>query len=215
MSINFQCENCGRTLKVAEANAGKKAKCPQCEAVNLIPMLSQPAAATAGGNPFAEPAESSAMSRLAPGSRPAATPPANPSATELDAAYSSPSSNLGQNFANANNQLGGIFAPLADKVFYMRIAAWGLIIMGALYCITIIYAIIGWLPLWMGILLRNATIAIEDGQKSGNAQDFHKATKNLGTFFTILGVVTMIYMVLIAAALLFLVIFLIVGLANA
>ena len=215
MSINFQCVNCGRTLKVAEANAGKKAKCPQCESVNVIPKLTPPDASTGSGNPFADPAASSAMSRLAPGSRPAATPPANPSATELDAAYSSPMSTVGQNFAVADNQLGGVFAPLADKVFYMRVAAWGMIIMGGLYCITIIYAIIGWLPLWMGILLRNATIAIEDGQKSGNPQDFHKATKNLGTFFTIMGVVTIIYLVLIVAAILFLVLFMLIGLANA
>lgn len=37
MSISFPCTGCGRTLKVADELAGRKAKCPQCQAVLYIP----------------------------------------------------------------------------------------------------------------------------------------------------------------------------------
>ena len=37
MSISFSCTGCGRTLKVADELAGRKAKCPQCQAVLYIP----------------------------------------------------------------------------------------------------------------------------------------------------------------------------------
>lgn len=37
MSISFQCTGCGRTLKVADELAGRKAKCPQCQAILYIP----------------------------------------------------------------------------------------------------------------------------------------------------------------------------------
>ncbi len=37
MSITFSCTGCGRTLKVADELAGRKAKCPQCQAILYIP----------------------------------------------------------------------------------------------------------------------------------------------------------------------------------
>lgn len=37
MSISFSCTGCGRTLKVADELAGRKAKCPQCQTVLYIP----------------------------------------------------------------------------------------------------------------------------------------------------------------------------------
>lgn len=37
MSIQFQCGGCEQNLKVPEGTAGKKVRCPSCEAVNVIP----------------------------------------------------------------------------------------------------------------------------------------------------------------------------------
>jgi hypothetical protein len=37
MSISFSCTGCDRTLKVADELAGRKAKCPQCQAILYIP----------------------------------------------------------------------------------------------------------------------------------------------------------------------------------
>ncbi len=35
--INFKCSKCGHEYKVADEYAGKKARCKNCENVNLIP----------------------------------------------------------------------------------------------------------------------------------------------------------------------------------
>jgi len=46
VAIEFQCEHCDTTLRVSEEHAGKKAKCPKCQAINLIQagtQITQPA----------------------------------------------------------------------------------------------------------------------------------------------------------------------------
>lgn len=45
MSIEFHCNQCQSILRVADEHAGKQAKCPQCEFINMIPMSSTTAAA--------------------------------------------------------------------------------------------------------------------------------------------------------------------------
>jgi DNA-directed RNA polymerase subunit RPC12/RpoP/phage FluMu protein Com len=36
--INFWCDNCGKTMKTHDEDAGKKCKCPNCEKIITIPM---------------------------------------------------------------------------------------------------------------------------------------------------------------------------------
>ena len=60
MSIEFQCKQCQSTLRVPSEHAGKQAKCPKCEFINMIPMSTiAPAvdSANAGGpgNTFTQP----------------------------------------------------------------------------------------------------------------------------------------------------------------
>lgn len=43
MPINFSCPGCSKTLRVADENAGKLARCPDCGAVATIPATSSPA----------------------------------------------------------------------------------------------------------------------------------------------------------------------------
>lgn len=40
MPIKVTCDNCGVTLKTADSAAGKKAKCPKCQAPIVVPMPS-------------------------------------------------------------------------------------------------------------------------------------------------------------------------------
>ena len=42
MPIEFRCSVCGKLLRVADGAAGKQAKCPACQAVQLIPGASSP-----------------------------------------------------------------------------------------------------------------------------------------------------------------------------
>jgi MoxR-like ATPase len=56
--IEFPCTNCGRLLKVAASAGGKRASCPQCNAILQVPMLAD-----------------SAPSTVAPTSQPPSPPP--------------------------------------------------------------------------------------------------------------------------------------------
>ena len=44
-TIEFHCTGCGRALKVPASAAGKRASCPQCNAIVQVPATSQPQAA--------------------------------------------------------------------------------------------------------------------------------------------------------------------------
>jgi hypothetical protein len=48
MSIEIDCQGCGQRIRVAEEHAGKKARCPSCQAINPIPALS----ASLGADPI-------------------------------------------------------------------------------------------------------------------------------------------------------------------
>jgi phage FluMu protein Com len=45
MAIEFKCSQCGKLLRVPDGSAGKKAKCPSCEAVVEVPAPTPPPAA--------------------------------------------------------------------------------------------------------------------------------------------------------------------------
>jgi len=75
MAIEFRCPGCNRRLRVGEAVAGKRAKCPECGTVLIVPSASAAAPATA---PAAAPAPAP-QPRPAPGGLPpAAAPPPQP-----------------------------------------------------------------------------------------------------------------------------------------
>ena len=46
MSIEFECSQCSKTLRVAASNAGKKCRCPSCNALLAIPLSSSLAASS-------------------------------------------------------------------------------------------------------------------------------------------------------------------------
>ena len=77
MPIEFPCPQCGSTLRTPDGTTGKQAKCPQCQAVAVIPAASNPGAGD-GENPFAKPAASPSESSnpfSAPGSGSSASSP--------------------------------------------------------------------------------------------------------------------------------------------
>ena len=42
MPIEFQCSGCGNTLRVPDEHAGRQAKCPVCERISEVPLVSRP-----------------------------------------------------------------------------------------------------------------------------------------------------------------------------
>jgi len=101
-------------------------------------------------------------------------------------------------------QMGGggaavqAFRPLYEATFFINFLAWFFIITGVLYCITIVFIVVGWLPLWIGICLKNAGSSLKQGYPTGNIQLLHKASTNLATIAKIVGVLYMIMLVLFA-----------------
>jgi len=86
---------------------------------------------------------------------------------------------------------GGDMQPLVDVAGWLSLIGWFNIILGGLQCVTIIYAVIGWLPLWLGFLMKNAADKLKSGQHQA-------AAKDLSTVITIAGVITLIYIIFLA-----------------
>jgi hypothetical protein len=127
--------------------------------------------------------------------------------------YSSP-------FAAAGAPSSQVSPPSLDAVMPLyRVRGWlkflGIlnIIAGSLYCITIIGAIIGWLPLWIGILLHKAAQSLQGGVESGNAYQAAEGTQKLATVILIMGVLAAINVAIIVLYFAFIAVMIVVGAA--
>ncbi len=82
--------------------------------------------------------------------------------------------------------------PLASGTGWMKLVGIVSIIQGVLMCITIVYAIVGWLPIWMGSLVLQACSAVERAQANGDPQALKEALGKLRTYFVIQGVLILV-----------------------
>ena len=106
----------------------------------------------------------------------------------------------------SNGSLSEAIAPLAESAGWMRLIGWTSIVFGALYCLTIVGIIIAWLPIWMGFCLKNAAEQISAGSAQNDSRLIYDGNKQLKTFFTIVGVLTIINIAIMAIYLVFIVI---------
>ena len=96
----------------------------------------------------------------------------------------------------------GVIMPLANVKGWLKLIGIVQIVLGALYCLTIVGVVIGWLPIWTGVLLTKASASLENPSSPDHV---HEAMSKLGTLFTIAGVMTLIWIVLMALYVLFIV----------
>jgi 1,4-dihydroxy-2-naphthoate octaprenyltransferase len=82
--------------------------------------------------------------------------------------------------------------PLYQSKGWMKLIGVMMILYGALIALSIVGIIVAWLPLWMGILLFQAASAAEDAQVKENPDDLLNALNRLRTYFTIMGVLTLV-----------------------
>jgi hypothetical protein len=87
--------------------------------------------------------------------------------------------------------------PLASGSGWMKFLGIMFIISGILAAITIAGIIVAWLPIWIGVLLLQASSAIERANVGGEEADFRMALSKLRTYFVILGVLMLIYLAMI------------------
>lgn len=83
-------------------------------------------------------------------------------------------------------------SPLFQAKGWMKFVGVMGIITGALQAITLVGLLWAWLPIWMGVLLMQASSAIEAAERSGSAEAFAEALAKLKTYFTLMGVTMLI-----------------------
>ena len=88
--------------------------------------------------------------------------------------------------------------PLFSSRGWIKLYGWYSIISGVLLCLTIVGAIVGWLPIWMGVLLNRAASSVENAGMTGHKYSLLKSQASLKTFFTINGVLLLISLILTA-----------------
>ncbi len=88
--------------------------------------------------------------------------------------------------------------PLVEARKWLKFLGWMNIILGGIYCLTIIGIIFGWVPIWIGISLKGAGDKLEVAMHSQDSAAAHYACRDLRTVFTIVGVLAIISLVLTA-----------------
>jgi uncharacterized membrane protein len=111
-------------------------------------------------------------------------------------------SSLGQ--ATANHSVQDLSQPLASGKGWMKFVGIMFIIQGAVTALTIVGIVIAWLPIWTGVLLMQASSAIERAQLTGDSSALKESLARLRTYFIIQGV---LYLVGIVVAVLYFIFF--------
>ena len=111
-------------------------------------------------------------------------------------------SSLGQ--TPANHSIQDLSQPLASGKGWMKFVGIMFIIQGAVTALTIVGIVIAWLPIWTGVLLMQASSAIERAQMSGDSSALKESLARLRTYFIIQGV---LYLVGIVVAVLYFIFF--------
>ena len=70
------------------------------------------------------------------------------------------------------------------------------IITGVMQIFTIWGILICWLPIWMGVTLCQASSGFADAYESLRPNDLKRGAEKLATYFTIMGVITLIGMII-------------------
>jgi len=96
----------------------------------------------------------------------------------------------------ARDDLYQVLRPLLRAKGWMRFLGVMSIIGGVLYCLTIVGAIIGWLPIWIGVLFLRAAGNVETGFDAKDGRAIHDGLDNLRLLFTLQGVLVILGFVL-------------------
>lgn len=93
---------------------------------------------------------------------------------------------------DTNSLVKTLSQPLFQSRGWMKLIGIMMIIYGTLVALTVIGLIFAWLPIWLGILLFQAASSAEDAHITGNADEMLVTQKRLKTYFTIMGIITLI-----------------------
>ena len=89
-----------------------------------------------------------------------------------------------------------VSAPLYSAKGWMKFIGILLIIGGVLYALSIVGIIFAWIPIWLGILVIGATNKMDMAYHSGDKISLIEAQKKIGLYFTVYGVLILIFLIL-------------------
>lgn len=96
----------------------------------------------------------------------------------------------------AGKDIQRLIEPLYRGKFWMQLVGVMLIISGVLTALSIVGILICWIPIWAGISLMQAAGSIEQAYITGDAAVAELAMRRLKTYFTIFGVLTLVYILI-------------------
>lgn len=93
-----------------------------------------------------------------------------------------------------------VSAGLYSAKGWMKLVGVMMIIYGVLTALTIIGIIFAWLPIWMGVLLFQSAGAVDRAYNADDAGALAESLSKLKTYFTIMGVLTLIGLIMFGLA---------------
>ena len=100
------------------------------------------------------------------------------------------------NMPNQQELVRPLIEPLYRGKFWMQLIGVMLILSGILTAISIVGIIIAWIPIWAGWTLIQAAKATERAFNQGDELEMKFALGKLKTYFTIFGVLILIYILM-------------------
>ena len=104
---------------------------------------------------------------------------------------------------NSQELLRDLIEPLYRGKFWMQLTGVMLILSGVLTALSIVGLIVAWILIWAGWVLMQAAGAAGRVFESGDTRDMKFALGRLKTYFTIFGVLILIYLAIAVGGMLF------------
>lgn len=97
---------------------------------------------------------------------------------------------------NDNNALvTELSTPIYQAKGWMKLVGVLMILYGVMVALSIIGILIAWLPIWMGVLLFQSASNAEQANVNGDQTALYTSLGKLKTYFTIMGIMTLISIV--------------------
>lgn len=90
------------------------------------------------------------------------------------------------------NLVKELSGPIYNSKGWIKFLGILMLVYGIFMALSIVGLLIAWLPIWIGILLIQASSRIDQASKIGSKEALLNAQKSLSTYFTVYGVMALI-----------------------
>ncbi len=96
-----------------------------------------------------------------------------------------------------------LLASLIKNSIWMKVLGVFFIVYGVITCITIIGLVIGWVPIWLGVLLFSSAKRLDVIEEYDSPEDAVECIEKISLYFKISGIVTLVYAVFLVGSIFF------------